>query len=68
MKITNWERLFIITTTLILNKVFLVWMIGGNDIWVRGMAFGLFMLNFIVLAKSIDKVIEGYEKTKKGSK
>jgi len=65
MKITNLERLFIMGTSLVLNKLFLFLLIGSSNIFVMFMTFALLILNFMILAKSIDKLIDTYEKSKK---
>jgi len=65
MKIMNWERLFIIAASLTLNKVFLFWLIRSNTLSVTVVVFALLALNFVVLAKSADKLIETYEHSKK---
>ena len=65
MKITNFERLFIIGTTLFLNKLFLFWLIGASHIFSMFAIFVLLILNFMILATSIDKFIDQYEQSKK---
>jgi len=65
MKVMNWERIFIISTSVTLNKVFLFWLIRSNTLMMMAGAFTLFALNFVILAKSVDKLIEIYENSKK---
>lgn len=65
MIIKNFERVFIIGTSLALNKLFLFWLIGASSILGFLVAFVLLVLNFMVLAKSVDKVIDAYEASKK---
>jgi len=65
MKTRNIERLFIITTSFTLNKLLLFWLIGSKSIFVSSIAFILLILNFMILANSLDKLIDTYEKSKK---
>ena len=65
MKTTNFERLFIIGTCLVLNKLFLFRLIGASNISALLVAFVLLILNFMILTKSIDKLIDAYEESKK---
>jgi len=65
MKIINLERIFIIGTSLALNKLFLFWLIGASNIIEMVATFVLLILNFMVLAKSVDKIIDAYEESKK---
>ena len=65
MKITNLERIFIIVTSLVLNKVFLFWTIGANNMFTLFVTFCLLAFNFMILAKSVDKLIDAYEKSRK---
>lgn len=61
----NLERFFIIGTSLVLNKIFLFWLVGDNTLMMRTVIFIILILNFMILAKSVDKVIESYEKKRK---
>ena len=65
MKTTNLERIFIIGVSLVLNKLFLFWLIGASNMFVMMITFAALILNFMILAKSIDKLIAVYEKSKK---
>ena len=65
MKTTNLERIFICATTLTLNKVLLFWLIRAETMMVMLVTFSLLVFNFMILAKSVDKLIEVYEKSKK---
>ncbi|MCL1990876.1 MAG: hypothetical protein FWG67_08320 [Defluviitaleaceae bacterium] len=65
MKVTNLERMFIIITSFILNKVFLFWVIGASTMFAMLMTFSLLIFNFMILAKSVDRLIDTYEKAKK---
>jgi len=65
MKITNLERVFIIATSLVLNKLFFFWLIGARNVFVMLVLLVLLIFNFMILAKSIDKLIDTYEKSKK---
>ena len=65
MKITKFERVFIIGISLVLNKLFLFWLIGASSVFGFLVAFVLLVLNFMVLAKTVDKVIDAYEALKK---
>ena len=64
MKTTNFERLFIISVSLVLNKLLLFWLIGASNIFVMLAMLALLIFNFMILAKSIDKMIDVYEKSK----
>ena len=64
MKTTNLERLFIIAVSLVLNKLFLFWLIGASNIFVMFAMLALLIFNFMILAKSVDKMIDAYEKSK----
>ena len=65
MKTTSFKRLFIIGTCLVLNKLFLFRLISANNISALLVAFVLLILNFMILTKSIDKLIDAYEESKK---
>ena len=65
MRTTVFERLFIIGISLFLNKLFILWLIGASNILALLGAFVLLILNFMILAKSIDKVIDVYEESRK---
>jgi|GEM_PF-2209056 len=65
MKVMNWERIFIFVTSLTLNKIFLFWLIRSNTLMMMAIAFTFFALNFVILAKSVDKIIEIYEDSRK---
>jgi len=61
MKTTVFERLFIIAISLTLNMLFLFWLIGASNIFGFLAVFALLVLNFMILAKSVDKLIAAYE-------
>jgi len=65
MKITTLERIFICVTTLVLNKALLFWLIAADNMLVMLSIFTVLVLNFVILAKSVDKLIEVYEQTRK---
>ena len=65
MKTTNLERLFIVGVCLALNKLFLFLLIGAGSIFVLLVAFVLLILNFMILAKTVDKLIDAYEELKR---
>lgn len=65
MKTTNLERIFIIGASLVLNKLFLFWLIGASNMFVMFTMLGLLIFNLMILAKSIDKLVDAYEKSKK---
>ena len=65
MKTAVFERIFIIGISLVLNKLFLLWLIGASNIFVLLGAFVLLILNFMILTKSLDKLITVYEEAKK---
>ena len=65
MKIANLERLFIIGASLVLNKLFLFWLTGASNMFVMIVTFVALILNFMILAKSVDKFIDIYEKAKR---
>jgi len=65
MKTTNLERIFMIGTSLVLNKLFLFLLIGSSNIFVMFVTFAFLILNFMILAKSVDKLIDTYEQSKK---
>ena len=64
MKIAYLERLFIIGASLVLNKLFLFWLIRASNMFVMLVTFIALVLNFMILAKSVDKFIDIYEKLK----
>ena len=68
MRTTNIERLFIIATSFALNKLLLFWLIGSRGIFTSSITLILLVLNFMILANSLDKCIDTYEKAKKKSK
>jgi len=65
MKTTIFERVFIIGVSLILNKMFLFWLIGTSNIFGFLVAFVLLIMNFVILGKSIDRIVDVYEASKK---
>ena len=65
MKITTLERIFIVIVSLVLNKLFLFWIVGASSMFVMFAMFALFVLNIMILAKSVDKLIEGYEQARR---
>ena len=65
MKTTTLERIFIIGISLGLNNLFLLWLIGAGNIFALLIAFIFLILNFMILAKSVDKLIDAYEASKK---
>lgn len=65
MKITNTQRLFIVITSFILNKQFLFWLIRSKGFANSLIFFTLVVLNFMILANSLDKFIDTFEKVKK---
>ena len=65
MKKMNWENVGILVVTVVLNKLLLFGLIGSTE---RILTFGflvLVILNFIVLAKSIDKAMQKLQNVKK---
>ena len=65
MKTTNLERAFIVGVCLALNKLFLCLLIGAGSIFVLLVAFVLLILNFMILAKTVDKLIDAFEELKR---
>ena len=65
MRTTNIERLFIVIVSFILNKLLLFWLIGSRSILISSVSFILLTLNFMILASSLDKLIDTYGKSKK---
>ena len=68
MKITTLERIFIIGVSLVLNKLFLFWLIGASNIFTMLATFALLILNFMILAKSIDNLLPQGESSPKSRK
>jgi len=64
MKTTNFERLFVVVVSFILNKLLLFWLIGSSSFSLSLMTFILLVLNFMILANSVDKAISSYAKGK----
>jgi len=65
MKRINLEMLYVLVAALVVNKFLLFGLISATN---RTLTIGLFVLvvlNFLVLAKSVDKVINDYQRSKK---
>ena len=65
MKTTNLERIFIIVVSLVLNKLFLIGLIGADSMIVMFIMLALFIFNLMILGKSVDKVVDAYERSRK---
>jgi len=68
MKTTNFERVFIIGSSLALNKLFLFWLIGASNIFSFLVVFVLLIVNFMILARSIDKLIAAFTASRKSKR
>ena len=65
MKVKKYEQILLIVGSLILNKFLLFWLISAEGMLSTLGFFGLVILNFMILAKSVDKMISHYEELKK---
>jgi len=64
----SFERIYTIAFTFILNKALILMFIGARSIIGMLAIFILFIINFMILAKSIDKQIDIIEMSKKKNK
>jgi len=65
MKNLNLENLYVVTAAFVVNKFLLFGMISSSN---RSLTMGFFVLvvlNFMVLAKAVDKLINNYQQSKK---
>jgi hypothetical protein len=65
MKGINLDNLYVLVAGFIVNKFLLFGLISATN---RALTIGFFVLvvlNFLVLAKSVDKLINNYQKSKK---
>jgi len=51
--------------SLILNKVLLSWLLDANDLFLVAVLLTVFVMNFMILARSVDKIVDHFKKMKR---
>ena len=64
MKKINWENLYVLIAALIVNKFLLFGLISTTNRTLAMSFFIMIILNFLVAARFIDKMIQKYEQSK----
>jgi len=64
MKKMNWESVMVLAVTVVLNKFLLVGLIGATERFLTIGFLCLAILNFVALAKAVDKMVRQYELSK----
>jgi len=59
------EKIIVALMSLVFNKVLLIWLINASNIFAMLAIFTLFAVNFTVLIKSFDQVIDIFESLRK---
>jgi len=58
------EKFFTISSSLILNKILIIWTLRANSLLTMLLFFFLFLLNFLFLAKLLDNLFANIERSK----